>query len=641
VVEVALAAPQTRTAVSGAVARAVVGAGVFWIAFDHGSYSVAQRTSLGVLAWWAVVLAAIAGVMSGLRFARAARASIVAFVALAVVDLLSLVWSHDATSAFAEFERVLVLVGVAVLTLVIAARFGSLAVADGVAFGIAAVAVLAIASRFFGGIGTDRMPPTFAALSSLRLSYPLDYWNGLAIFVALAAPLLLARASRPGPVAVRALAAAPLPLVVGVIYLASSRGGAAVLSTGAAVFLVATELRWRAAASLAVTAVPSAAGLLLLVHWPLLANGPLDTQAAHTQGHHAAFAFAVLCAAAAGGQALVAMLEPARPRSHRTLGLALAIAGGAVALGVAISVHPVTIARNFTRAPQVSSSHDFVRQHLLAANGSGRWQQWTAAVHEWEAHPVFGGGAGTYEHWWLTHESLTLQVRNAHSLFLETLAELGIVGAALLVVAFGSALAAGVARVVHAAPEERHFRAGLLGGFVAFLVASSIDWMWQLTAVAAVGMVLLALLADPAPERTSARRTTTVVLGATAAAALAALAIGLLSAVRLDDSHAAAARGDLSGALAAARDARRLEPWSSPPYLQIALVQEQMGRLRVAHRAIEQALDRSRNDWQLWLVDARLETKLGRLGEARNSLRRAVSLNPNSALFSSLQPSSK
>jgi len=58
------------------------------------------------------------------------------------------------------------------------------------------------------------------------LSYPLNYWNGLAVLTALGIPFLLRVAVAAKPALVRGAAVAPIPAFTAVIYLASSRGGA-------------------------------------------------------------------------------------------------------------------------------------------------------------------------------------------------------------------------------------------------------------------------------------------------------------------------------------------------------------------------------------------------------------------------------
>jgi Tfp pilus assembly protein PilF len=107
----------------------------------------------------------------------------------------------------------------------------------------------------------------------------------------------------------------------------------------------------------------------------------------------------------------------------------------------------------------------------------------------------------------------------------------------------------------------------------------------------------------------------------------------LLAQSRLDDSRAAAQRGDQPAALSAALDARSIQPWAASPYLQLALLQEQSGNLRAADRRIREAIERDASDWRLHLVAARIAVKRGFIGKAKRDLDRARALNPRSPLF--------
>ena len=69
--------------------------------------------------------------------------------------------------------------------------------------------------------------------------------------------------------------------------------------------------------------------------------------------------------------------------------------------------------------------------HLLSAGGSNRSQYWQAALNAFASKPVTGIGAGNFALYWNAHPEVALPLLNAHSLYLETLAELGILGLAL------------------------------------------------------------------------------------------------------------------------------------------------------------------------------------------------------------------
>src|SRR4029079_5395049 len=108
---------------------------------------------------------------------------------------------------------------------------------DGMALGLVGVAVLALASRLFGDLVGDQALATLLPGVEERLSYPGAYWNGLAILTGLAFPLLLSIASERRRRVVGASSVAPLPALVAVIYLTSSRGGAVTGRIGTVAFI--------------------------------------------------------------------------------------------------------------------------------------------------------------------------------------------------------------------------------------------------------------------------------------------------------------------------------------------------------------------------------------------------------------------
>jgi O-antigen ligase len=330
----------------------------------------------------------------------------------------------------------------------------------------------------------------------------------------------------------------------------------------------------------------------------------------------------------------------------RPAALAGYAAAAAVVLGAALAIgasHPVRQFEAFKAAPRppARGEEDFVQSHLFSANGSGRWQFWETALDQFGDRPLRGHGAGSYDAWWAQHGSLAVFVRDAHSLYLETLGELGVVGLTLLALALLSVLATAVAGLACAGPAERTTRAALLATAATFLVAAGIDWMWELPAVGAVGFACLGLLAGlgvgPAEQAPAPGWRRRLALGIPAALFGLALIVGqgiaLVKETRLDGSQAAVRRGDTGAALRAARAARDIEPWAATPYLQLALIEEQAGALAAAEARIRQAIERDRTDWRLWLTAARIQTKRGHIHAARRSYERARALNPRSPIF--------
>jgi O-antigen ligase len=113
---------------------------------------------------------------------------------------------------------------------------------------------------------------------------------------------------------------------------------------------------------------------------------------------------------------------------------------------------------------------------------------WRAAIADTSDHPALGSGAGTFDDYWLLHRPIPAYVRDAHSLYLETAAELGAVGLVVLLCALGTPLLA--AR--HA--KNRAFVATALGGYVAFLVHAGLDWDWEMPVTTLAGLACGAAL---------------------------------------------------------------------------------------------------------------------------------------------------
>jgi hypothetical protein len=236
-------------------------------------------------------------------------------------------------------------------------------------------------------------------------------------------------------------------------------------------------------------------------------------------------------------------------------------------------------------------------------------------------------------------------VKDAHSLYLQTLGELGLVGLALLLAAFVGGIVSGVSRLRRSSGDDRVTSASVFAVFIAFSVAAGIDWVWELPAITVAGVVCLGLLVLPpsgSPLRSAVgtkrrgRRVRillpSVVLIVTVVALLSE-GDQLIGRAKIKSSQAATSHRDLRAAFADAVDARDLQPWAATPYLQIALVAEQQQRLATASQAIADATARAPEDWRLWLVRSRIETKRGRIGPALQALRRAEALNPRSPLF--------
>jgi tetratricopeptide (TPR) repeat protein len=424
-----------------------------------------------------------------------------------------------------------------------------------------------------------------------------------------------------------------------------SRGGALACLVGLALFFALCPRRLAALVSGAVAGAGGAVAVLALLSRPSLRAGLQRSPTLSAERHQmlgilAAVSLAV-AAVADGLRRLGASRRPGAARTATTPGRppARARAGGvAVTAGLVLVIVLLVgsgeadhLWREFQQ-PYVRGAGD-VYSRLLTLSGSHRYQFWEAAVSAWNSSPWRGIGPGTFEFWWAQHNSLSEFVRNAHSLYFETLAELGVVGLALLAALIMVTLVAGARAALGAVTVTRSALAASIAGFGGFAAAAGFDWVWQFAAIPTVGLLLAAgALAGPRTGATVGARTRAV-LGLAAVPALLAIAVPLATTVAVRSSQAEARAGNYGRALADLSAARRLEPAAASPRLQQALIYEQAGAIPAANRAIGQALGAEPTNWRIWLVASRLAAEDGRPGLAVSEFRRARALNPTSAIF--------
>jgi O-Antigen ligase/Tetratricopeptide repeat len=617
---------------SPAVALGVVG-----LALDEGASGVTSRSVAAIVVWWAVLLTVAFSLFPRAPMPRLAPVAGGALAAFTLLTGASALWAPSAERAFLDFGRLGLYLGLFALA-VLATRPGDARRwADGLALGIAVVGCLALAQRLLPGLLPATDIPRLLPSAGNRLSYPIGYWNGLAVMLALGLPLLARAAIAAETLLARAAAVVPIPIIVAAMYLTSSRGGMMAAAVALLAFLALTPRRFAAFQALGAAAVASAIAIVVLADRPALVDGTPGGPAAEAQGPDAAVPILLVSLLAGAVYAALTALAPRQLRLPRVAVVALAAVVVAGAGAAAAATDPAERFRSFKQPPAPSADGgDFVRSHLLSSAGSGRWQYWSAAFDQFEAHPVVGQGAGSFEAWWAQHGTIDWFIRNAHSLWLETLGELGLIGLLLLLAVFTAGAAGAVERVRGARGTERTVPAALAGVLAGFVAGASIDWTWHVPAVAAVAVVALALLVGPgtaaalgsAPVRTRFALRVSLVLAAWLA--ILAQAIPYLMDNELAASQRAAARGDLVRAQERAASARVIQPWASSPYLQLALVHEEAGDVQGARRYAQEAIARDRADWRLRLVAARLAVKAGDVAAARGALREARRLNPRS-----------
>jgi O-antigen ligase len=555
---------------------------------------------------------------------------------------MSSLWSGSVELSVIEADRVLVYLGFFLAAFLIAQtdqrrqRF-----AEGLAISLALVALLALASRLLPNL--VEVGDSF--LTTPRLAYPLGYWNANGAAFGIAVALLLWSSRAAAWQGLRWLSVAVLPAVLLALYFTYSRGGLLALLIAAGCMIALSRDRLWLLATLAIGAIGALPAVLAVQARRSLADN-IANQAAVDQG---VTVLLVLAAGTVLALALFAALRWAEQREGRLTGRALELSRNpsllkGIAVAVAVVAIGVAVAIGGRAWDQFSSSDvqfpNQPEQHFSDFSGAGRHDFFRVAIDGFEEKPVLGSGAGTYEFAWERHRSILLPVHDAHSLYLEAFAELGIVGGLLVLALVATLLWTGFSawRAAHGPQRERY--AALFAAILAFAIVAGLDWFWEITALGAVFFLASgALVAARCAQLTSPssagldsgeERRFGLAVGALAVAWIAAVALigPLLVDREINASQDAAAAGDIGSAVNHAKTARSIEPFAASPYVQLGLLAESEGDYALAIEHLTQAIDREDHNWQLYYLRSRVEEEAGDLAAARADLDRARRLNP-------------
>jgi O-antigen ligase len=260
-------------------------------------------------------------------------------------------------------------------------------------------------------------------------------------------------------------------------YLSFSRGAIACLLAGMAA-LVAFD---RTRAQLRAAAIALAAGTLAAA-----AAAPFGAVRALHPGHATAQGLGVLAllAVIAAGAALLQARGDERPAPLRLR------AAPVVAVVVALALLPYAAVVLAERGGPSRDAAFGATNARLSDVGTHRLSYWRVAVDVAADHPIAGAGPGAFAVEWLRRRTIDERVRNAHSLELQTLADLGLVGLALLAAVLG-ATALAARRVLGA---DRALAAGPAAAALTWAVHAGLDWDWEMPAVTLVAVALAGLL---------------------------------------------------------------------------------------------------------------------------------------------------
>jgi O-Antigen ligase len=616
---------------------------VFYLAMKGGGYDPLISDQVGIVVWWVVVLAALVGILPFSRLGAAGWVGFGVLAAFAAWTALGVTWSSSSEQSVAQIALVLTYLGVFVLSIAGRGAERLWRTAGAVATAIGVVAVLALLSRVHPSWFPSNDTASFIGPARSRLNYPLNYWNGLAALIAIGLPLALIFAMHARTLVMRALSAAVVPAMALTAFYTYSRGGALEIGVALVVLVALYPRRLAMVPTLAVAAAGSAILIDAGDQRNALANG-LGTAHAHSQGNELLAIALVVCAGAALLQVAIGLaarygIGPRPAISRATAGGAFAAAAvAAIVIAIAAGL-PGFLSDKWDEFKNPTAVQPTSAQRFNSASGHGRYQWWKAAVHENGTDPLIGTGPGTFQNWWAQHGNIPGFVRNAHSLYFETLGEVGIVGLLLIMAFVLWPIIVGIRWALRFGGERRALLAGAVAACAAFVAAAGVDWVWQIPAIpVAFLLVAGAILTIAFTERTLgpdrepiAPRVGLVALGL---GALVLIAIPLASTDKLRASQADVRAHDLAGALSNARTAANIEPYAATPRLQEALVLELQGNLGGAVAAAEEATNADANNWRPWMVLSRLEAERDHAAASVAAYKTAKSLDPRSPLFS-------
>jgi O-antigen ligase len=442
------------------------------LAFFSGGYFDEPRAWAGLGVWLLVVVA----VLSQSRAVPRTRNAWLALLGLALMGawtLASMAWAPLAGPAYHAGQLVALYTG-ALLAAILLVRTSRVlrAVEPALVTGATVVVGYGLAGRLLPGA----VHYAHSISAQGRLEQPLTYWNAMGELAAMGLVLAVRVAgSADRPPIMRALAAASgAPLGMG-LYLTFSRGALFACAAGLIVLLAAAPCREQlesacvavGAGTLAALAAAPFAGLTSL-------GGSLGTR--ERQGLVALVALVAIGCVAATAQRVLARRGRTAPLAvpRSALAMALAAASAGVALVIAIG------AASDSERQIPTGAGRFV---TLASN---RYDFWRVALRAFASEPLRGVGAGGWQVWWLRLRPFNGFARDAHSLPLQTAAELGLIGVLCLGAFFvGVALAA---RSAHRTSPT--VAAGPLAALVVYAAHAPLDWDWEMPAVTLIAIVL-------------------------------------------------------------------------------------------------------------------------------------------------------
>jgi O-antigen ligase len=614
-------------------------------------------------------------------------------LAFAALSVLSVVWSVQPDASWQNAGLMLAYSAVfgAAVVLARAAPARWPAVIGGVTLAAVVVCGYALLTKVF---------PSWLDAHDIyaRLQAPYGYWNATGLTAAMGViGCIWLGARRRGHALLNALAYPAIGLLIVTLMLAYSRGALVALVVGLALWFAVVPLRLRGAAVLLLGAV--AAGLV--VAWDFsqsaLSSDSVELHARVVAGRQlGALLLAMLLLLTIAGLTIGfytgrhAPSRAARDNAGAVLLSILVLAVVAFVGALAVSHRGLTgsISHGFNTLTNTHAPVPAETPGRLTAIGSVRAVYWNEALKVFQAHPALGAGARSYGTASLRYRSEDLEANDAHGFVVQTLADLGLVGLAIVLALLLTWLAA-AGRATHPfnrrwtswrelkrdgwqdigwrplddrgeLGEQRAYspeRVGMLSMLclvVVFGVHSTVDWTWFVPGDACVALVCAGWLAGRGPlvatarvDRASAgRRWVTGGAGGSSFNEIGPLRLGIAAAVVIaallaawaqwqpqrsaDASQEALALSatDPGAARMAAQNAVDYDPVSAEALFILSTIQQHAGQSALARATLVRAVHLQPSNPQTWKALGEYDLHNGNPTAALNELRATVYLNP-------------
>jgi O-antigen ligase len=360
---------------------------------------------------------------------------------------------------------------------------------DALLAGVTVVALYALSGRLF----PDVVEQASSRIAGDRLHQPVGYWNAMGILTGFGVVLGVAVAGSEARARWWRASACAAAVGCGLACMLTFSRGAWLATVGglAVAALVRPRRPMLAAGGLALGACVLLGAALQA--FPAVLEVGRSGSARTGQG----LVFAVIALAVAAAAALAFERLARRPAGGTARAGRTARARAIVAVPLLMLAAGVAVSLSVEQTEQISRGAERV-----ATLKTQRGDYWRVALESFAEHPVAGVGTGGFHvEWWRERDSDQFAY-DAHSLYLETLAELGLVGGVALL-GFAACVALGLRRRWRAVPDDP-LLAAAAGVLAAFAVHAGLDWDWEVPAVTTVALLLAAAaIQRPDPAETA------------------------------------------------------------------------------------------------------------------------------------------